>query len=282
MKTRRRKHRKLLSRRDWVGKDEPTPLPRKKRTPVDRAAVYEAVAAKVPLVQIAERLGTSQANISKMIKPAIDAGLLEAPRRGRPAIDPQEVLDEWILPGPPVAEIAAKFGVSRQRIDQIVRKMTTKSERDLWAERAAARRRLIAVVNGPEPTPIIPCRVCGLPSRKGGFCTDDHYRDWSSLRRFIDPHTKRLHRIAVARRAYELDPCERRRRYLERAIDGTMKSQGTWMIRGSRAHKAAVEAYRLGYPIYEQFEDPIKRQIEGDVAEIDRRVAVESGNGSPA
>lgn len=173
-----------------------------------------------------------------------------------------DMVDRWVA-GQPMAAVAREYGISRERVRQLISTVLTKEEiaevKATHTHATLKRRQELRHKN----VVVRVCLVCGDEFEafyKSQCCSPSHREIWLSLRFHTETETKQAHRVAVARRAYELDPTDAKRSRYERALTGTQKTQGRWFITDSLGLAAAVSAYRNGWPIFKELPEACQLQ----------------------
>lgn len=108
--------------------------------------------------------------------------------------------------GESFASIAARYGLSRQRVRQKVHQVATAAdrranaaarERTRKARRREAERRAREAAGTPIPVCVLPW--CDREVTRGRTCSPEHSHEWEVVRFHIDPAAHQRHRVAMAR-----------------------------------------------------------------------------------
>lgn len=170
---------------------------------------------------------------------------------------------EWlarVCAGETVAAVAADAGVSRQRVDQALTALAPERPwRALARERAAIR----AEVERVRPGPPRDCRVCGARFESHvankTTCDDACAERWQALMYAVSDARRASQRHAVARQI--LRTGEGSVAFATHVLEGTVAERGRWLIEGSAPWRAAVEACRAGWPVFDELPADVQRQV---------------------
>lgn len=153
-----------------------------------------------------------------------------------------------------LSDIAREVGVTRQAVEQDVPKWLT----GLIRQRNQARRRLQEFVHMRE------CRTCGALTSRPRYCCTEHHEAMLSLRTHL-PGIGEQHRrnAALSVLRHPERPSYARNAALARQIvAGTAPPKNRrYMAPGSLADIAAREAYRNGWPIFNELPEEIRNRI---------------------
>lgn len=177
----------------------------------------------------------------------------------------EKMAGEYMEPGETLRSLSKRYGLTpegaRLRIltvmpDAVERKQ--QQQRELRQQEEAAREK--ERVDEAQP-----CVVCGNPVTRGGRALTDTptcSMVWTSLRFHVDPERRDIHRKLVA--ANQLDKGISVA-YAKKVLnDEEVNSNGRWLVRGSRPHRAALLAHERGWPIFDQLPAVIREQIRDD------------------
>lgn len=176
-----------------------------------------------------------------------------------------EIVRAVIYDGKTLSAAGKQFGVTRQRVEQLVRKYDPVAYRMKKRVDAARKRMKEALESGPSD--IYFCKVCGEEidpsSYNTAYCSKFHYEIYiNHFRYHVDDETWDTHRLSVAR--WHLNNPQNggySHKYIQNVLNDNVNGHGRWLIEGSMAWNYAMQAYRNKWPIFDRFPESIQQQI---------------------
>ena len=166
--------------------------------------------------------------------------------------------EQAIIEGESLREIAERYGVSRQAIEQA----TPKWLRGLVRQRDAARRRMAAIVDDDRWL----CTTCFERFARPGrvHCSLECREIALRLRAHMPESTQQMNSArTILRRHARGEP------YAESTIaharqvvaNGGLPKNRVFLVRGSKAEEAALLTYRAGWPIFERLPEAVQQRV---------------------
>lgn len=166
--------------------------------------------------------------------------------------------------GERVADIALDFGVSRQRVDQLMASVETRGYLGLTQHYRRAQRRVRAAAAAHREflEHACPCKVCGVLTL-ASCCGKEHREIWLALRYHADHSYRQQQREALARWQLRKHPTGEKHAHALRFLSGEAKKNGRnrWLIPGSAVYRAAELCAKQHWPLFELLPDAIREQV---------------------
>lgn len=190
----------------------------------------------------------------------------------------------WVrsrLAGESLQTLGDRAGCSRERIRQVTERLEPSKPWDAaaraerWEKDAVAA--LVAVTREKMRSEGAPCPVCGTTvfATYRRFCSEGCRDRYEAVRYHIDPERREQHRRLMSRWTLENSDTapDFQVRHARRVLQGTAGTHDDrrWMIEGSEPFRVAVEVFVNGWPLAEEFPEPIREQIHEHLGVSKRR-----------
>lgn len=170
----------------------------------------------------------------------------------------------YVDQGMTLEEIGAEVDVSREWVRQVINQLSPGLTSRVVAERKNRR--------ALENLTISKCGFCGtMFAEDKKTCSQRCYEQRELLRYHFSEKYRSSSRRAIARwrlKNEDYGTTDREHHVRVLADPDDVDSQGRWLVRGSKAHTAAVEAFRRGGSVFEELPAPIQDQVRTDAGSL--------------